>query len=192
MSCAASRREKRGQTRRLAPVGLPSLAQRDLAGAAGRHHEGGPSRGQGSRALMSVAGSRPTIPLDELARCSRPALRVAPLPCAALEPDRPPGHPPRPVPGRPKTERPNCLDCPLRLDRRASRCAWCHVGRRAAAAGGRCGRFAVLCDLEAWDSACASGPTALPPTAPPSDHEGDLWGDLQAVGRVTGSLLRLR
>ena len=31
-----------------------------------------------------------------------------------------------------------------------------------------------------------------PPTAPPSNCEGDLWGDLQAVGRETGSLLRLR
>ena len=30
-----------------------------------------------------------------------------------------------------------------------------------------------------------------PPTAPPSNCEGDLWGDLQAVGRETGSLLRL-
>jgi hypothetical protein len=30
-----------------------------------------------------------------------------------------------------------------------------------------------------------------PPTAPPSVDEGDLWGDLQAVGQVTGSLLRL-
>jgi len=30
-----------------------------------------------------------------------------------------------------------------------------------------------------------------PPTAPPSTGEGDLWGDLQAVGRETGSLLRL-
>jgi hypothetical protein len=34
-------------------------------------------------------------------------------------------------------------------------------------------------------------PTALPPAAPPSCGEGDLWGDLQAVGRETGSLLRL-
>src|SRR5512139_4336177 len=29
------------------------------------------------------------------------------------------------------------------------------------------------------------------PHAPPSNCEGDLWGDLQAVGRETGSLLRL-
>ena len=31
-----------------------------------------------------------------------------------------------------------------------------------------------------------------PPTAPPSPGEGDLWGDLSAVGQVTGSLLGLR
>ena len=29
-----------------------------------------------------------------------------------------------------------------------------------------------------------------PPTAPPSTGEGDLWGDLSAVGQVTGSLFR--
>jgi hypothetical protein len=44
----------------------------------------------------------------------------------------------------------------------------------------------------AWGgSPCAGCPTALPPAAPPSTGEGDLWGDLQAVGRVTGALLRL-
>ena len=66
--------------------------------------EGGPSRGRGSRALMSVARSRPTVPLDELARCSRTALRSTALPFASFaahEPDRLPGHPPCPQPGRP-------------------------------------------------------------------------------------------
>ena len=37
-----------------------------------------PSRGRGWRALMSDAGTRPTVPLDELARCSRTALPVDP------------------------------------------------------------------------------------------------------------------
>jgi len=36
------------------PDGLPSLAQFDVAGAAGAHHDGGPARGPGSRAFMSI------------------------------------------------------------------------------------------------------------------------------------------
>ena len=61
----------------------------------------------------------------------------------------------------------------------------------------RCARRAVtsaatLRRLRGGGSRCASRPTALPPAAPPSTCEGDLWGDLQAVGRETGSLLRLR
>ena len=71
--------------------GLPvsmSLLYRQ-AGCAGGHHEGGPSRGRESRALMSVAGTRQTVPLDGLARCSRTSLRFAT--CAAHVPDR---HPP--------------------------------------------------------------------------------------------------
>lgn len=118
-------------TRRLDPIGLPSLAQHGQAGYAGGDHEGGPSRGRGSRALVSVAGTRPTVPLDELARCSRTALRSTALrfaSCAAHVPDRHPGHPPSPVPGRPTAR----LKCSGRLDRRASRCAWWHVGRRGA------------------------------------------------------------
>jgi hypothetical protein len=53
--------------------------------------------------LMSVAGTRPTVPLDELARGSRTALRSTALrlaSCATPVPDRHPGHPPRPEPGR--------------------------------------------------------------------------------------------
>jgi catechol 2,3-dioxygenase-like lactoylglutathione lyase family enzyme len=52
---------------------------------------------------MSVASTRPTVPLDELARCSRTALRSTALrfaSCPAHEPDRRPGHPPCPEPGR--------------------------------------------------------------------------------------------
>jgi len=103
--------------------------------------------------------------------------------------------PATPDAGPPDAQQPNAEACSLRLDRRASRCAWCHVGRRAAAASAACGRLrralpgcaTSMC----WGSPCASRPTALPPAAPPSVNEGDLWGDLQAVGRGTGSLLRL-
>ena len=58
----------------LAPDGLPSLTQFEMAGDAGGDHEGGPSRGRGAQALMSVAGPGPTVPLHELTRCSRTAL----------------------------------------------------------------------------------------------------------------------
>ena len=96
--------------------------------------------------------------------------------------------------------------CSQRLDRRASRCARLGVtsvaeppllvsravGCAAAAAPGELARRPRRCAaLRAGGSACAGRPTALPPAAPPSMGEGDLWGDLQAVGRETGSLLRL-
>ena len=91
-------------TRRLDPGGLPSLAQHGQAGCAGGVHGGGPFPWPGSRVLMSVA-PRPTVPLDELARCSRTALRSTALrfaSCAAHVPDRRPGHPPCPEPGPPE------------------------------------------------------------------------------------------
>jgi hypothetical protein len=85
------------------------------------------------------------------------------------------------------------------------RLPWWHVGRRAAAARESsvgCAATAAPVKLAqrprrcaargGGGSPCASRPTALPPAAPPSNCEGDLWGDLQAVGRETGSLLRLR
>ena len=93
--CRAARRA----AARLGPGGLPSLAQHGQAGCAGSDDEGGPSRGRGSRALMSVAGPRPTVPLDELARCSptalrSTALRSAPVSCArARSSPRPPATP---------------------------------------------------------------------------------------------------
>ena len=42
------------------------------------------------------------------------------------------------------------------------------------------------------EAGAARAPRGPPhsPTAPPSTGEGDLWGDLSAVGQVTGSLFR--
>ena len=55
-------------------------------------HEGGPSRGRGSRALVSFAGTRTTAPLDELTRCSCTPLRF--VCCARTRSSpRPPARP---------------------------------------------------------------------------------------------------
>ena len=195
--CRASHRA----AARLDPDGLPSLAQHGEAGCAGGDHEGGPSRGRGSRALMSVAGTRPTVPLDELARCSRTARRSTALrfaSCAARVPDRHPGHPPRQEPGRPTAR----LKCSGRLDRRAVRCARWHVGRRGAnprdvgraarvAPAGPSRRPLVLGPLMRRGR-CPDepiGPAAIPQASPPSLVRGTCWGIFNAVGRATGSPL---
>ena len=188
--CRASHRA----ASRLDLGGRPSLAQRGQAGCAGGHHEGGPSRGRGSRALVSVAGTRPTGPLDELARCSRTVLRSTALRsalCAAHVPDRHPGHPPRPEPGsvNAKRARDGSTAAPV------------------AALGGTPAAEAPVLDDVGGPLAAAVAPaapsrrprwlgpswirvsqpwpdqpTALPPAAPPSTGEGDLWGDLQCGG----------
>jgi hypothetical protein len=193
--------EPLSKAQRLAPDGQPSLTQIEMAGSAGRDHEGGPSRGRGSRALMSVAGTRPTVPLDELARCSRAARHFAALRSAAhaaLVPDRHPGHPPRPEPGRLNTRthelaRSGSTAAPVAH----LRLTWCHVGRRAA--GPRCrGRAPRAADAPGVPVTPAAVARPLfgapgrfpeagsahrdPPTAPPSRDEGDLWGDLQCGG----------
>ena len=76
-----------------------------------------PSRGRGARALMSVAGTRPTGSLDELARCSRTALRSTTLrfaSCAAHVPvvtpatGGPVAGPPEPVVGWGGLDRGSC------------------------------------------------------------------------------------
>ncbi len=43
-----------------------------------------------------------------------------------------------------------------------------------------------------WRQPVRQSSHRAPPIKPPTFGEGDLWGDLQAVGRVTGALLRLR
>jgi hypothetical protein len=68
-----------------------------------RSSRGRPFPRPGSRALMSVAGTRPTGPLGELTRCSRTALRSTALrfaSCAAHVPDRHPATRQAPEPGR--------------------------------------------------------------------------------------------
>ena len=59
---------------------------------------------------------------------------------------------------------------------------------RARARGSRPRR----CAARTRGSACARSSHRAPPSRAPVKGEGDLWGDLQAVGRGTGSLLRLR
>jgi hypothetical protein len=86
--CRASHRA----AARLDPGELPSHAQHSEAGCAGVGYEGGPSRGRGSQAPTSVASTRPTVPLDELARCSRTALRFVCCTRARSSP-RPPATP---------------------------------------------------------------------------------------------------
>jgi hypothetical protein len=83
------------------------------------------------------------------------------------------------------------------------RLPWWHVGRRVAAARDRsvgCAATAASGELAHRPRRCAArvegaarAPVVPPrsPHAPPSNCEGDLWGDLQGVGRETGSLLRL-
>ncbi len=189
-----------GLTSNTVADGLPSLAQLGQAGCAGGVHEGGPSRGRGSRALVSVAGTRPTAPLDELARCSRTALRFTALrfaSSAAHVPDRHPGHPPHPEPGRLNPESApagstaapvaalggtSVAEAPTLVDvggPLAAAVAPAAPSRRPRLLGpslrrGRC-------------SVAAVGPTAIPPTAPPSLVRGTCGGIFNAVGRVTGS-----
>ena len=152
---------------------------------------------------MSVAGKRPTVPLDELARCSRTALRSTALrsaSCAAHMPDRHPGRPPCPEPGRPTAG----LKCAGRLDRRAIRCARWHVGRRgadprdvgratrAAVAPAAPARLPLVLGPSMRRGRCPDepiAPTAIPQASPPSLVRGTCWGIFNAVGRVTGSPL---
>jgi hypothetical protein len=101
-------------------------------------------------------------------------------------------------PEQPMRQQPvRCCDvCSGRLDRRASRFAWWHVGRRGAdprergraARGVRRASGAVTPSARARALGAAVAfvepvqPTAIPPTAPPTSCEGDLWGDLQCGG----------
>ena len=56
--------------------------------------------------------------------------------------------------------------------------AWWHATRRAAAAQAVWSPPRDCGSRRGGGSACARGPTATPPTAPPSAGEGDLWGDI--------------
>jgi hypothetical protein len=185
----------------LAPDGLPSLAQYGRASCAGGHHEGGPSRGRGSRALMSVAGTRPTVPLDELARRSRTPLRCVTLTSAALEPDRHPGHPPCPEPGRRNANadamsaRAGSTAAPVAA-RGGTSAAEAPVlvklggpfaAAVAPAAPSRRPRFLGPSLRRGRCPVAPVGPTAIPPTAPPSLVRGTCGGIFNAVGRQTGS-----
>ena len=84
----------------------------------------------------------------------------------------------------------NPLKCSQRLDRRASRCALCHVGRRAAAAHGLSVAFAGTAapgELAHRPQYCAArwrwqrvrqSSHRAPPSKPPSMGEGDINGCL--------------
>ena len=179
--CRASHQAAVKGPERLDPVGLPSLSQHGQAGYAGGPDEGGPSRGRGSRALMSVAGTQPTVPLDDLARCSRTALRFTALrfaSCAAHVPDRHPGHPPCPKPGR--------------LNAKRARAG--STGAPVASLGGTSAAEAPTLVTVCGPIAAAVAPvepTAIPPTAPPSPVRGTCGGIFNAVGRETGSPFRM-
>lgn len=184
-SCGASR-----------PGRHPSLA-RKVAAAAPTSGQQLPFPWPGSaRSRMAVARTRP--PSDSLARLTN---------CPSAAPSR---SSPRP-PAAPEAGQLNgqCAACSDQLGRRASRCAWWHVGRRDAApldlwraarsfrrasvavtpsADARALRVAVACVEQVQ-------PTALPPTAPPASCEGDLWGDLRCGGpmnRLAASVVRSR
>jgi hypothetical protein len=140
---------------------------------------GGPSRGRG-RGLFGPSGKP-----ERRARLTNSAVPDGAVHRAA----RHPVHPPRPKPGR------HSEACSLRLDRRASRFAWCHAGRGGAEARVIAGASPQpQCQslrLVAQRSQCvapagAAGRAGVPPRSPhkpPMTSEGDLWGDLQAVGR---------
>jgi len=120
---------------RVEPPGVPasrpcrvSIPDATRSGRRSRlRHAAALSRARGSRALFPsrCAWARPAWRTDRLAG------RCAALRSVRRRPDRHPGHPPSPEPGR---WRPNTLRCSQRLARRASRCVWWHVGRSAAAA----------------------------------------------------------
>ncbi len=68
--------------------------------------------------------------------------------------------------------------------------AWCHVVRGAA--GSRWMRSPALrFDPRRSGSTCARPPHRAPPSCAPVLREGDLWGDLNTVGREAGSPFRL-
>jgi hypothetical protein len=131
--------------------------------------------------FLSFASTRTTVPLDELTRCSRAARHFAALRSAAraaLVPDRPPGHPPRPEPGRLNAEfaragstaapvaalgSTSAAEAPVLVivgGPLAAAVAPAELSRRPRLFGPslRCGRCPVV-PVE---------PTAIPPTAPPS------------------------
>ena len=148
------------------PCGQPSLTQSGQAGAASGVDDSGPFPCPG------IAGWFSSRVREQARLTNWPVFRS--LRCASLpahRSDRHPGHPPRPMP---RAAEPGCMKCSQRLDRRCSGC---------------CGRLRCAAPPARGGSACARASHRAPPTAPPSTGEGDLWGDLQAVGRGTGSLL---
>lgn len=175
----------------LDPDGLPSLAHSPTLA---RRDEGARRAGVAHCPWPGIAGPdvrrgyATDAPLDELARCSRAGFAS----CAARVPDRHPGHPPRPEPGRLNTKlaRAGSTAAPVaslggtavaeapafvnvwratRGSRRASKAVTPAASARAPLPCGRC----PSCPVKAHRD---------PPTAPPSASEGDLWGDLQCGG----------
>ena len=79
-----------------------------------------------------------------------------------------------------------------RLVRRASRaCAWCHVVRGAAGSQVMRSAARALRLAKRVAAPCARPAHRAPPSCAPVLREGDLWGDLNTVGREAGSPLRL-
>lgn len=176
-------------------------------------HGDGPSSRRRSRSCdqaLGVSGCGPPAPLDRgpdpfPLRVNGPTWRTGRSGSTALRvcPARSPPH----APSKPEAGPPKSLMCSPRLDHRARVAA---LGVTPATGPPQlvdmrglrcicCASQAVTSNVAAaapWSRAalCASRPTALPPQTPSLGEgvRGGLVGGLQAVGRVTGSLLRLR
>ena len=203
----ALRVEPLPKAQRLAPDGRPSLTRIQSGRQCRQRRRQRPVPVPGDRGPCFLHAARERGPLGELTGLQVAALRSAR--CGA-------GQIATPVTRHARCRAAECRDaekctqrlcrCKVsdqRLDRRASRCAWWHVGRRAAAARDRsvgCTATAAPGELAhrlrrcvargRWQPVRQSSHRA-PPSCAPVKSEGDLWGDLQAVGRETGSLLRL-
>jgi hypothetical protein len=167
-----------------------------MAGGAGGTWAAARSRARGSRSWFPCrcATTKPAERTDAQAALAA-ALCFALV--ASRPPDRPPGHPPCPMPGRwkpgyPKPRNPEVIAA-ARTPRQSL--PFGQLGVTSLAEPPlliSCGR---LRGALAPEEARAARAPCSPPQSPhgaPVPGEGDLWGDLSAVGQVTGSLLRLR
>lgn len=194
--CSAARRAAVQDPASRHLYGLPAPTTRP-----GRLRDGrGPSRARGSQAPMSVAGTRPTVPLDELARCSRTALRStalrsSPVSCArARSSPRPPATLGAGPPECEESARAGSTAAPVASLGGTSVASGAGPRERGRAArGSRRACCAVTpaallgpLGVQSLPDEPAQ-PTAIPQTAPPSWVRGTCWGIFNAAGRVTGS-----
>ena len=148
----------------------------------------------GDRGPCFLHAARERGPLGELTGLQVAALGAAPV-------RSPPRSPAMPVAGPLKSgctevlaaarpPRQSLRSVARRPQRR--RCSWMFGRLRCNRCARRAGTSAATL-RRPWEGAARA--PVVPPRSPhgaPVKSEGDLWGDLQAVGRETGSLLRLR